>query len=197
MDNYGQSENFITEEVILLALNRLGDLLGEHQESITLTCCGGIVSVLYLRSRTMTQDIDAIFPDDESARVLLEDLVNQVGIELELDTDGMTPWLNDSVSFFGLETRSNTVVFEHPNLVLVAATWEEMLAHKILAYRHEKDRQDAVLLLKQITSRDRDHVFTQVLKYVPESPPLVSDANQRKQILRKRFDQIWSHAFEG
>lgn len=61
-------------------------------------------------------------------------------------------WFNDSVSFFGLETTSNVIIFQHPFLVLKAASWEELLAHKVHASRHDKDILDAVRLLKEINS---------------------------------------------
>jgi hypothetical protein len=54
-----------------------------------------------------------------------------------------------------LETKSDTVVFRHPYLVLKAADWHEMLAHKLTAFRGQRDVTDAINFLREIKNSDR------------------------------------------
>ena len=174
------------------ALTRLGELLKKEEIRLEMTCCGGIISLLYFKSRMMTQDVDVIFPDDPDDKNLLIQLIKQVGLEQNLSVNYKSLWFNDSVSFFGLKTRSENVIFKHPFLVLKAASWEELLAHKIHAFRHDKDIQDAVLLLKEMIttdedqiSIDKDRVYNKLEGYFPISPDVP------EYLLKKRFDTIW------
>ena len=59
---YEVSGKQITQVLLLKALNRLGDLLQARKTRVDLVCCGGVVSVLYHRSRHMTHDVDVLFP---------------------------------------------------------------------------------------------------------------------------------------
>ena len=94
-------------------------------------------------------------------------------------------WLNDGISFFGLQTRSNVVVFRHPNLVLKAADWHEMLAHKLTAFRGDRDISDAKRFLEEIPSQDMDAVRNKVAQYRPFAPT-IADAE-----FERRFGQVW------
>lgn len=136
----------------------------------------------------MTQDIDAIFPSNPENRKLLEELIDEVANDLGLVKD-RSPWFNDDVSFFGLETKSETIVFNHPNLKLRAASWEELLAHKIHAFRHHIDVADAVEILKQITKPAKEDLFGLVLKYSPFTPHIP------ESVMEQRFNQIWSAVY--
>jgi hypothetical protein len=147
--------------------------------------CGGIISLLFFRSRQMTEDVDAIFPSNPANRTLLIALIKQAGQELGLSIDDRSLWFNDSVSFFGLQTTSSVVIFNHPFLCLKAAKWEELLAHKVHAFRHDKDIGDAVLLLKQIGDRPKEDVYKDVQRYAPMSPHLPEDAR------RRNFEEVW------
>jgi len=101
-------------------------------------------------------------------------------------TNDKSLWFNDSVSFFGLETKSNVIIFQHPFLVLKAAAWEELLAHKVHASRHDKDIQDAVRILQEIKGKDKETIYTAVKKYSPFTPHVP------EPLLRKRFESVWS-----
>ena len=62
----------------------------------------------------MTEDVDAIFPSNPANRALLVSLIKKVGDEMGFATNPRSVWFNDSVSFFGLQTKSEVVVFNHP-----------------------------------------------------------------------------------
>lgn len=181
----------LTEPLLIKALNRLGDLLKEKGKSLELTCCGGVVSVLYHHSRAMTHDVDVIFPNNPQMVALLHELVDAVGQELHLQNAPHDKWFNDGVSFFGLRTKSDTVVFRHTHLVLKAADWHEMLAHKLTAFRSARDISDAVGFLREIRATDQAATLAQVNRYRPSSPLIADDVFQR------RFEQVWKQVHGG
>jgi len=170
------------------ALNRLGDLLQKENTQLELKCCGGIVSLMYFQSREMTQDVDAIFPANPKNRQLLIKLIKQVGEEMGLSIDEHSLWFNDSVSFFDLVTDPEVVIFKHSNLVLKAAKWEELLAHKVNAFRHENDVADARCILEEIKKnkgKKKEDIYKAVEKYAPFSPRVP------ERELRRRFEIVW------
>lgn len=191
MYQYSSTGRQISIQILTKALKRLGDLLQKENKRLELVCCGGIISLMYFRSRAMTQDVDAIFPANPANKQLLVKLIKQVGEEMGLAADERSLWFNDSVSFFGLETKSNVVIFQHPFLVLKAATWEELLAHKVHASRHDKDIQDAVLMLKEIKDKDKERIYEAVKKFAPFTPHVP------EPLLRKRFEGVWNIAYKN
>ncbi len=148
--SYEYPSGQIDKVILLKALNLLGDLLQRKNQRLELVCCGGVVSVLYHNSREMTHDVDVLFPDNPQIVSTLNELIDQVGKACNLDHGPTDKWFNESVRFIGLATKSETVVFRHPYLVLKAADWHEMLAHKITAFRGQRDITDAVHFLKEI-----------------------------------------------
>jgi len=186
MYQYSSTGKQISIHTLTKALDRLGDLLQAENKRLELVCCGGIISLMYFHSRAMTQDVDAIFPANPANKELLIRLIKQVGEEMGLATNDKSLWFNDSVSFFGLETKSNVIIFQHPFLVLKAAAWEELLAHKVHASRHDKDIQDAVRILQEIKGKDKETIYTAVKKYSPFTPHVP------EPLLRKRFESVWS-----
>ncbi len=190
MYQYSSTGKQISIQLLTKALNRLGELLKKENKRLEMTCCGGIISLMHFRSRMMTQDVDAIFPANPANKELLVRLIKQVGEENGLSVDKKSLWFNDSVSFFGLETQSKVVIFQHPYLVLKAASWEELLAHKVHASRHDKDIQDAVLILKEIKGKDKEQIYIDVKKYSPFVPHVP------EPLLRKRFEGVWKIAYK-
>jgi Nucleotidyltransferase of unknown function (DUF6036) len=180
------SDGQLSKHVLLQALNHLGDLLAKRNQRLELVCCGGVVSVLYHHSRQTTHDVDVLFPNNPNVVNILRTLIDQVGQKFQLDHDEHDKWFNDSVSFIGLETKSDTVVFRHPYLVLKAADWHEMLAHKLTAFRGQRDITDAIHFLKEIKSADKQQVFVLVVKYRPFVPTIADT------VFEKRFNQIWA-----
>lgn len=137
----------------------------------------------------MTHDVDVLFPNNPLVAKLLKQLVDQVGAEFGLEHGPRDKWFNDSVSFIGLESKSNTVVFRHPNLVLKAADWHEMVAHKLTAFRGAKDVSDAIHFLKEIDPKDKQAVFKKVNEFRPFVPQVAN------KLFESRFEQIWEKAY--
>jgi len=73
--NYSKSGKQITPTVVFNAQNKLGDLLENNNKRLELVCCGGVVSVLYHRSRKMTHDVDVLFPNNPQVKNLLKNLL--------------------------------------------------------------------------------------------------------------------------
>ena len=186
---YGDTGKQITKQVMVNALNKLGDLLKEKNQRLELVCCGGIVSVLYHGSRQMTHDVDVLFPNNPSVAKTLKELVDEVGSEFGLEHGPRDKWFNDSVRFIGLKSKSNTIVFKHSHLVLKAADWHEMLAHKVTAFRGERDINDAVHFLKEIKSKDKLTIFKKVNGFRPFVPHIAD------KLFETRFNQIWEKAY--
>ena len=186
---YGDSGKQITKPTMLRALNRLGDLLRSKNQRLELVCCGGIVSVLYHGSRQMTHDVDVLFPNNPMISDMLKGLVDEVGAEFDLEHGPRDKWFNDSVSFIGLQSKSNTVVFRHPYLVLKAADWHEMLAHKLTAFRGNRDINDAVHFLKEIKPKNKQEIFSKVNKFRPFVPHV------EDRLFESRFNQIWEKTY--
>ncbi|HAO21912.1 MAG TPA: hypothetical protein DCQ37_16470 [Desulfobacteraceae bacterium] len=167
------------------ALERLANLLKDNNIKIDMTVAGGVVSLFVLKSRNATHDIDAIFPDNPGKQKLLKKLIIQVADEMKLEKT----WLNDSLSFFGLETKSDIIVFRHSHLILRAAEWEELLAHKIHAFRSRDDINDARLILKKLKGFKKEELFRKIKKYKPISPHIPDEK------FRERFEQLWEEVY--
>jgi len=186
---YGGAGAQISKPIMLKALNKLGDLLKAKKHRLELICCGGVVSVLYHGSRQMTHDVDVLFPNNPVVANLLKELVDKVGEEFGLEHGPRDKWFNDSVSFIGLQSKSNTVIFRHPNLVLKAADWHEMLAHKLTAFRGERDINDAIHFLKEIKPTDKQAIFNKVTGFRPFVPHVAD------KLFESRFEQIWEKTY--
>jgi hypothetical protein len=178
-----ESPSQLTAGTVRQALVRLGDLLARKNLRLELVCCGGVVSVLYHGSRQMTHDVDVLFPDNPKMVSVLTQLVDQVGEEMRLAHGPKDRWLNDGISFFGLQTRSDVVIFRHPNLVLKAADWHEMLAHKLTAFRGDRDISDAKRFLQEIPNTDMDAVHRKVAQYRPFVPTVADTEFERRFVL--------------
>lgn len=150
---------------------RFGSAWKSAERESDITVAGGVISLFVFKSRNATHDIDAIFPDNPRKRNLLKKLIAQVADEMKLERT----WLNDSLSFFGLETKSNLIVFRHSHLLLRAAEWEELLAHKINAFRSKDDINDATLILKELKAFKKEELFCNIKKYKPISPHITDE----------------------
>lgn len=117
---YDIGSGTLSRPVIEKALKRLAQLLQEKNKRVELVAAGGVISVMLFGSRQMTRDIDVIIPQKD--KILITELVEKVAGELNLPS-GNHAWLNDGVSFFGLQTKSNKKIFDHPNLVVFTASW--------------------------------------------------------------------------
>jgi len=175
----------IAKNELIKALNRLNELLQECNEKIELVVVGGVISVLYFENRYGTKDVDTIFPQEK--KKMIEELIVKVSIEQNLPND----WMNSSVEFFGVQTRSEIIIFKKDFLTLYAAEWEEMLGMKLSgAFRGNKDIDDAVEILKKIGKHNKSQTIEKVIKYKNFTPKIQDD------IIRKRFDLIWNKVFD-
>ena len=177
----------LSKNAIEKALWRLGELLQEHNEHVELVTAGGVISVLLFGTREMTRDIDAIFPP--SQKKCLTQLIEQVSNEQNLPS-GEHAWLNDGISFFGFQTKSNNVIFRHSHLVLYTASWYELLGMKLSgAWRRDADFDDAIQILRKIGKENKIETLKESIKYRNFSP-YVDD-----NTFTKRFNRIWKDAF--
>ncbi len=184
---YDVGNGTLSKLVIEKALARLAQLLQEQNKRVELVAAGGVISVLIFGSRQMTRDIDVIIPPKD--KDLIVKLVDQVADEQKLPK-GNHAWLNDGVSFFGLQTKSNKRIFNHPNLVVFTASWYELLGMKLSgAWRRDADYNDAIHILRQIGDKERKKTLEKSMKYRNFSP-YVDD-----QTFTKRFDRTWKDAF--
>lgn len=184
---YDIGSGALSKVVIEKALSRLAELLKKQNKRVELVAAGGVISVLVFGSRQMTKDIDVIMPSKD--KNLIADLVDKVADEQKLPR-GKHAWLNDGVSFFGLQTKSDTRIFDHPNLVVFTASWYELLGMKLSgAWRRDADYNDAIHILRQIGEKSREETLTKSMNYCNFSP-YVDD-----QTFTKRFDRTWKDAF--
>ncbi len=175
----------ITKESLTKALNRLSELLYERNEKIELVVVGGAISVLFFENRRGTKDVDTVYPPGKEK--LMEELIKKVSTEQNLPND----WMNSSVEFFGVQTKSEIIIFKKDNLILYAAEWEEMLGMKLSgAFRGNKDIDDAMEILKQIGDKDKRKTLEKVVKYKNFTPQIPDDT------IEKRFNLIWSKVFD-
>ncbi|TVZ37668.1 hypothetical protein P886_2010 [Alteromonadaceae bacterium 2753L.S.0a.02] len=185
---YDIGNGTLSRPVIDKALKRLAELLREENKRVELVAAGGVISVMLFGSRQMTRDIDVIIPQKD--KVLVAGLVETVAKEQNLPS-GNHAWLNDGVSFFGLQTRSTKKIFDHPNLVVFTASWYELLGMKLSgAWRRDADFNDAVHILRQIGSKDKEKALKESIRYKNFSP------HTDEQTYKKRFDRTWKDAFE-
>ncbi|AZZ93502.1 hypothetical protein EUZ85_23370 [Hahella sp. KA22] len=185
---YDPGNGTLSKEVIEKALSRLAQLLKERNRRVELVAAGGVISVLMFGSRRMTRDIDVIIPPKD--KEIISELVDQVAEEQKLPK-GQHAWLNDGVSFFGLQTKSNKQIFMHPNLVVYTASWYELLGMKLSgAWRRDADYHDAVHILRQIGNNNKSQTLVMSMKYRNFSPYVDDDT------FTKRFNRTWSDAFD-
>ncbi len=176
----------ITKEQLTNALNRLDELLHERHETIELVVVGGAISVLFFENRDGTKDVDTVYPPGKEQ--LMEELIQHVAAEQHLPND----WMNSSVTFFGVQTKSHIIIFQKENLLLYAAEWEEMLGMKLSgAFRGNKDIDDAMEILKQIGNTHKDETLEKVMKYKNFTPKIPDET------IRKRFHFIWTKVFDS
>lgn len=174
----------ITKEQLTDALTRLDELLRERHEMIELVVVGGAISVLFFENRAGTKDVDTVFPPGKEH--VLEELIQHVATEQHLPHD----WMNSSVTFFGIHTKSDLIIFQRENLILYTAEWEEMLGMKLSgAFRGSKDIDDAMEILRRIGKTHKDETLKKVLKYKNFTPYIPDD------MIRKRFYFIWTKVF--
>jgi len=140
------ARKLLARKDILQALERLSEILEARGIKADLFVVGGAAMALAFKARPATRDIDAVF----KRRNEVFKAAAQVARELDLPDE----WLNDSSKrFLGRPDRRPLPILDLPGLRLMAGSPEYLLAMKILADRHDRDRQDLRLLIRMLSIR--------------------------------------------
>jgi hypothetical protein len=138
---------------ILRAFERLSQILEARKVKADLFVVGGAAMALAFKARPATRDVDAVFKRKNE----VFKTAAQVARELNLPDE----WLNSAVKkYIGRPDRKPLPILDLPGLRLMAGSPEYLLAMKILADRHDRDREDlrfliGMLNLKSVKQAER------------------------------------------
>jgi hypothetical protein len=140
----------------------LSDELGRGDIKGELYLVGGAVMCLAYAARPSTQDVDALFQPASEIR----QAAARVAIQAALPAD----WLNDSVKGFMSAQAEFASFLELPNLRVLVAQPEYLLAMKCLVFRigaefHDED--DVRYLLRQLDIQSHDQALAVITRYYP------------------------------
>jgi len=131
----------LTRKDILRALERLSEILQARGVKADLYVVGGAAMTLAFKARPSTRDVDAVFKRRNEVFKAAAQVAREQGLPDE--------WLNDaSKRFIGRPDRHPLPILDLPGLRLMAGSPEYLLAMKILADRHDRDRQDLRSLIR-------------------------------------------------
>ena len=178
------NRKLLTRKDILRALERLSEVLQAKGVKADLFVVGGAAMALAFKARPATRDVDAIF----KRRNEVFKAAAQVAREQALPDE----WLNDaSKKFIGRPDRRPLPILDLPGLRLMAGSPEYLLAMKVLADRHDRDRQDLrflVRLLKLKSVEEVERAFSSVYPDhgIPEDTrarlaEIIADENGHKE----------------
>jgi hypothetical protein len=136
---------------------------------------GGAAIVMLFGARESTKDVDAYFLTPEAS--IIREAAAQVALNLGLPND----WLNDAAKGYVVEVTAGDVLHETPHLIVRAASFSQLLAMKLAAWRDVVDRDDAKLLLSTLQG-SAEEVWQGVRALVP--PHLVDKASYA-------FEDLW------
>ncbi len=152
------TRKLLTRKDILRALERLSQILEARGVKADLFVIGGAALALAYKARPSTRDVDAVF----KRRNEVFKAAAQVGREQGLPDE----WLNDaSKRFIGRPDRRPLPILDLPGLRLMAGSPEYLLAMKILADRHDRDRQDLRFLIRKLnlkSVKQAERAFSEV-----------------------------------
>lgn len=163
------SQNTLTRETILKALQALSDELARRHTTGELCLFGGTVMVLAFAARLSTKDVDAIFQPTQTIR----EAARQIAASNELPEG----WLNDAAKGF-VSARHETVAGSLPqfaNLRLTMPTPEYLLAMKCMASRigsvagEADDVTDILFLIRHLKLPTAAAVMDIVAAYYPKN----------------------------
>lgn len=152
----------LTAPQLRLLFSLLSDELARADITGELYLVGGAVMCLAYAARPATQDVDALFrPALEVRRAAA-----RVAIKAKLPAD----WLNDSVKGFMSAQGEFAPFLELPNLKVLVAQPEYLLAMKCLAFRigaefHDED--DVRYLLRHLDIRSQERALQVITRYYP------------------------------
>ncbi len=148
----------LTRKDILRALERLSEILEARGVKADVYVVGGAAMALAFKARPATRDVDAIFKRRNEVFKAAAQVAREQGLP-----DG---WLNDaSKKFLGRPDRRPLPILDLPGLRLMAGSPEYLLAMKVLADRHDRDRQDLrflIRLLKLKSLKEAERAFYEV-----------------------------------
>lgn len=135
---------------------RTSDLAGE------VYVVGGAVMCLALRARPSTRDVDGWF---EPARA-----IRQAAARVAAARDISETWLNDAAKGYLSPAGEYRPYLELPNLKVLTAEPEYLLAMKCLAFRlgaEFQDEADVRFLLRYLNIERYDHALEIITRYYP------------------------------
>ncbi len=124
------SDELLDREALLELLGALADRLRARGVRASVYVIGGAAISLVFDARRATRDIDSVVLEGHGP--LMEE-VQRLGRERGLPGS----WLNEQAAMYVSRCRDDNkaVVFDHPNLVVAAASPEHLLAMKLQAAR--------------------------------------------------------------
>jgi hypothetical protein len=158
----------LDREVILRALGRLSELLGQRGIMGEVCLLGGTVMVLAFNARASTRDVDAVFAPAQAIR----EMARVVQAEMNLPES----WINDGAKSF-ISSRHEVSEGDLPqfaHLRLVAPTPRYMLAMKCMASRipvgaeDRGDVADIAFLIRLLGLRSAEDAVAIVAEYYAE-----------------------------
>ena len=181
----------------MIGLEHISTYLGKMQVGMTthIVCSGGACSVIYLKNRSTTHDIDFFTPNVEVIEAVME--AKEKAPDYIKDT-WPSDWINAEMIAFvsnrpGCETLyqnsidCEVILFKSDSLVVYAADWRYQLVGKIVrAYqisqlsgthqaeeRTGKDLSDAVSIMRHLISRHgRPLLKVELLTWYADGPTL-------------------------
>ncbi|HRQ42509.1 MAG TPA: nucleotidyltransferase [Chloroflexota bacterium] len=146
----------LSQQDIIDALTRLGQIAKENGYQIELLAVGGAVMVLAYNARPATHDVDVYIVSPKEARVA-RTLARQVAQELGWPDD----WLNDGAKGFLVGISQGPEIFSAPGIIVRRPEVRQLLAMKLSAWRDDIDIADARLLLSEL-SGSQDEIWQSV-----------------------------------
>ncbi len=140
----------LSSEDIRTAFDALSTEFERDDERAEIVVVGGAAVVLIFQSRETTKDVDAYFLTPEASRIRAA--AARVAHRLDLPED----WLNDGAKGFLVRVTTGEILYESRSLVVRAASFPQLLAMKLAAWRDAVDRDDARLLMSRMSGRPED-----------------------------------------
>jgi hypothetical protein len=163
------SQNTMTREAILKALQALSEELARRNTTGELCLFGGTVMVLAFAARPSTKDVDAIFQPTQ--------VIREAAQHIAASNQLPEAWLNDAAKGFVSARHETTTgsLPQFPHLRLTMPTPEYLLAMKCMASRigsvagEADDVTDILFLIRHLKLTTATAVMDIVAAYYPKS----------------------------
>ena len=140
----------------------LDDELAKTSQTGEVYLVGGAVMCLVYDARASTKDVDALFKPAAAMRAA----ARRVALQAHVAED----WLNDAVKGYLSERGDFRLYIDHPNLRVMVASPEYLLAMKCLAMRlgaEFHDEADIRFLLRLLDITRYDDAVAVIARYYP------------------------------